>query len=725
VAALLVWEAPARAADTFAWTPADAPSVGLARQVASRFDLLNLSEITVEVDNAFSAANREALMGVEQRLRALPGVRRVFGPARLLDLTIDGGGKPSARAVLARGTTESDGEAARQRVVRRADALGWFMSANGRYVRFLIDADDLGRVRREIASTLATSGLGVVQAAAGDGLGVRSLAPDPRAHGAPWLPAALTAAWILFVLLAGFKARPLLGRLSPSVAAAIVLAAAAGAAAPFALVSVGGVRVAGLAAAGAAAAAVLLALLLERRRRRPGGWNRFALPPAALLVLAMIPIGAFIVLAPRVRVGTHQWNEAPLLFVDVRADLDQPVVLQEVARLTEFLRAQPGVDSAWSVADLFMGVETEGEEASRIPADAEDVRQVLVQARMDPAVALELAADHREALVVVRFDDGNEVATDRLDLVDRLVMYATAELRAWLLPVDLRSPELPAVTRGVAKGLLASDARARILAMCERSGRPLTPAEAEAVGRVARQAAAVPGADPTRLRTELADDARDFLARYPVPLRGPEQARLVDALVALPDDAATADVGRVVSAAFGERLSPRVLDDTAAILARRLGAVRRRHTARINFHDMLYGAELPTDGVLADEVRSATLQGMGPVTGIPVAPSSPGARHVEVVAVGGAANDRALSDAWFDGLRRGAGVVVAWGVLLAFVGGLGALSWLPLALAPAAAAALPAALLGEPLGLWTLSFLSGALAAGAVVALGLAARRVS
>jgi hypothetical protein len=538
----------------------------------------------------------------------------------------------------------------------------------------------------------------------------------------------MTGAWVLFIVVAGFKARPLTGRLSAGAAAAVAVAAASGAAAPFVFVPVGGVRLAGAAAAGAAALAVLLGLLLERRRGpRTGGWNRFARPPRLLLALALAPLVAFLVLAPRLRVGTHQWSEAPLLFIDVRADLDQPVVLQEIARLTEFLRAQPGVDSAWSVADLFMGVEIEGEEASRIPASSEEVRQVLVQARTDPAVELELAADHREGLIVVRFDDVGEGAdanvNDRLDLVDQLGLYVAAELRAWLLPVDLRAPDLPAVTRGVAKGLLASDARARILAVCERSGRPLTPAEAQAVERVSRQAAAVPGADPARLRAELTDDARDFLARYPVPLRAGEQARLVDALVALPDDAPTADVGHAVQAVFGDRLSPRVLEDTAAILARRLAAVRRRHTARINFHDMLFGAELPTEGVLADEVRSATLQGMGPVAGIPVPPASPGASHIEVAAVGGAANDRALSEAWSDGLRRGAGVVVAWGLLLAVVGGAGALSWLPLAMAPAAAAALPAALVREPLGLWSLSFLGGALAAGAVLALALAARR--
>ncbi|HEY2731207.1 MAG TPA: hypothetical protein VGK52_14795 [Polyangia bacterium] len=715
---------PARAADTFAWTAADAPAGARDREATRRFDLLRLVELTVEVDNAFSAANREALAAAELRLATVRGVRRVFGPARLLEVALDGSGKATARAVLSRGTSESDGEEARQRVVRRADALGWFVSANGREVRFFVDVDDPRRARRELGAALTTSGLGLVQAASGDGVTARVLAPDPRAGGAPWWPAAFAVAGVLFMALAGFKARPLMGGFSRGRALAVTAAAAVGAAAPFALVPIAGVRLAGAAAALAAAAAVQLGLLFESRRPPPVGWNRFARPPSLVLLLALAPIGMFVALAPRLRVGTHQWSAAPLAFVDVRADLDAPVVLHEVQRLVEFLRAQPGVAGAWSVADLFSGVEVEGEEASRIPTDTEDVRHVLVQTRSDPAVALELAADHREALVVVRFDEEGETSTDRLDLARRLSTYVAAELRAALVPVDLRAPELPLVTRGVAKGLLASDTRERVVSICARSGRALTGAEALAVDRVARQAAAIPTADPARLHAELADDVRDFLTHDPVPLRAGEQARLVDALVALPDDATAADVSRVLAATYAARLSERALADTAAIVARRIELVRWRHTARINFHEMLYGADLPTDGVLADEVRSATLEGMGPVVGIPVASGNPAALRIEAALIGGVAHDRALSDAWLEGLRRGTVfVLVAWSLLLALVGGAGGLAWLPLAFAPAAAVVLGPALAREPVGLWALSLLSGALAAGGVVATAFAARR--
>ena len=112
-------------------------NAGTAREVTA------LHEVTVEVDDAFAAANRQALALAEQRMSEVPGVRAVFGPAGLLDITADARGNTSARPVLARGggaptgtgsieAAESEGEAARQRVVRRADAVGWFLTENGR-----------------------------------------------------------------------------------------------------------------------------------------------------------------------------------------------------------------------------------------------------------------------------------------------------------------------------------------------------------------------------------------------------------------------------------------------------------------------------------------------------------------------------------------------------------------------------------------------------------------
>ena len=124
----------------------------------------SLWEISVEVNNAFSIENRRAIAVAEERLRRVPGVRRVFGPARLADLSVDAGGKVSVRPVLNRGLGESEDEAARQRVVRRADALGWFLSPDGSRVRFLIDADDLGPLHAPLGQAIASSGLQLLHA---------------------------------------------------------------------------------------------------------------------------------------------------------------------------------------------------------------------------------------------------------------------------------------------------------------------------------------------------------------------------------------------------------------------------------------------------------------------------------------------------------------------------------------------------------------------------------
>jgi len=216
----------------------------------------------------------------------------------------------------------------------------------------------------------------------------------------------------------------------------------------------------------------------------------------------------------------------------------------------------------------------------------------------------------------------------------------------------------------------------------------------------------------------VADNVRDFIARHPFALGPAEVNRLIAAVSALGDGATLDDMRVAVATAYGGRLSDTILRTTADNLARRIAAVRRRHIAGTNFKDMLSGAQLPSEGVLADEVRGATLDAMGPVVGIPAPADSPTAYRLDLVPIGGAPNDRALSLLWQRALASGA--VAAAGliaILLVVVGGpAGALS-LPLAFAPVAAAIAPAALLGEPVGLPTLSFYAGALAAGAILAL--------
>ena len=701
---------PARAADDpFAWAPAQSRSVARGRLDGARFGLLALHELDVEVDDVFDAANRQALALAEQHLREVPGVGAVFGPAGLLDITVDGSGSPSARPVLARGESESEGEAARQRVVRRADALGWFLTENGRRARFFVEAPDWERTSPQVAAALASSGLGFGPTA-GATIETRALWPDPRRHHAGLLPLGFAAAWAFLVLLAASRSRfPLDRRRLPR-----ALAAAVGAAAPFILVPVTGLRLAGaLAAVGAAAIACWTLPPRDPASVAQAPPPRFFRP---LLVLSAAIVAAVVGLSPRLRVGTRQWSAAPMFFVAVRADLEEPVVLREVRRLTDYLRAQPGVANAWSVADLFLGITFEGEEVSGIPGDPGEVRRILRQARTDPAVGLELSPDHRQALVAVRFED--DPVVDRLAIVAKTERYIDREMRRSLAHLDFSAPGVSPVSRLVGQGLLADDARERVFRICARSGRTLSRSEALSVERVARTAALLPSADPARLESEIGDTVRAFAAHHPLPIAAPEVERLILAASALPTATTPDDMLGAVSIAYGSRLSELALQTTAASLARRLTLVRRRHTARLDFKEMLYGANLPTEGVLADEVRSATAEAMGPVVGLPVDPAAPGAFILDPTPIGGAPNDLALSEVWNRALR--AGLVAAAGtiaILLVLVaGGRGILS-LPLAFAPLAVAVAPSALLREPVGLPALAFFCGALAAGAILAL--------
>jgi hypothetical protein len=519
--------------------------------------------------------------------------------------------------------------------------------------------------------------------------------------------------WSFFALVALRRARAGVAgrrgwrRLGPA------LAAGAAAAAAFVLVPVNGVRaVGGLAALAAGVIAFAVWPGVDQGRTPDDGPPRGRGP---VLLLAIAAVATAAVMLPSLRVGTRQWGESPMFFVSVRADLDEPVVLREIRRVTDELRDQPGVANAWSVADLFGGVTVEGDAASRIPDDPEQVRRILVQARTDPAVRLELGGDHREGLIVVRFDDDPTV--DHLTIVARLEDYLALELRRALSRVDMAAPGVSPMTRSLGRGLLANDARERVQRICARSGRPLDSSEMLAVERVARQAATIPAADPSRLEADISDNVRDFIARHPFALAPGEANRLIAAVAALGDRATVDDVRVAVATAYGARMSDAIQRSTAEGLARRIAAVRRRHIAATNFRDMLSGAQLPNEGVLADEVRSATLDAMGPIVGIPVALDSPNALRLDLVPVGGAPNDRVLSLLWRRAL--GAGAVALAGVLailLVLAGGTGGVLSLPLAFAPAAAALVPAALLGEPIGVPTLSFYAGALTAGAILA---------
>ena len=454
-------------------------------------------------------------------------MRAVFGPAGLLDITADARGNTSARSVLARGrggglpgagdTNESEGEAARQRVVRRADALGWFLTENGRRVRFFVDTDDWPRVASGVSTRRSPP----------PASGWRRRRPRAwtrgrcgRIRGGRWRLLPIGVFGGVGVLRAGRAAARADGRRAARRgAAAGARARRRGRRGGAVRVRAGGRRARGRRLAALAVGALALAALARRGQAAAP----VAPPPGPrwpVLLLALVVVVAGASLLPSLRVGTRQWGGAPMFFVSVRAELDEPVVLREIRRLTDELRDQPGVANAWSVADLFMGVTLEGDAASRIPDDPEQVRRILVQARTDPAVRLELAGDHREALIVVRFDDDPTI--DHLSIVARLERYLALELRRALLRVDTAAPGVSPVTRSLGRGVLAIDARERVLRICARSGRPLDTTAALAVERVARQAATIPAADPARLEADVADNVRDFIARHPFAL-GPAE----------------------------------------------------------------------------------------------------------------------------------------------------------------------------------------------------------
>jgi hypothetical protein len=94
------------------------------------------------------------------------------------------------------------------------------------------------------------------------------------------------------------------------------------------------------------------------------------------------------------------------------------------------------------------------------------------------------------------------------------------------------------------------------------------------------------------------------------------------------------------------------------------------------------------------------------------------------VAVGGAANDRALSEFLRPALRWGLIAASAVLVVLLIWAGRGrGLLWWPVALAPAALGVIVPAVWGEPVGLRYLALLVGAMAGGVTATIAAAARR--
>ena len=112
-----------------------------------------------------------------------------------------------------------------------------------------------------------------------------------------------SALWIARII---FPIAWMLGRRGPTRRLAVALAAAAGAAAPFAFVPVGGARLLGALAAVGAAAVVLGAPPWRTRRGAPLVLrSRLAAVPVVVAVV-VLAAGGFVL--PRLRVATRQWS---------------------------------------------------------------------------------------------------------------------------------------------------------------------------------------------------------------------------------------------------------------------------------------------------------------------------------------------------------------------------------------------------------------------------------
>ena len=197
-----------------AFAPPDSVETRRGWAVAERFELTQRFVLTLDVANAFSAQNQAAIARAEARIAAIPGVRHVIGPARLLDFTVDAAGRVTAAPMRARAAEEqaqagertdaavrAEAAETERRLDARADATGWFISTDGAVVRLLIDTADLSRVRGPIEAAVAGSGLVLLEGK----VGTAPLWPDPE-RDAPGFGRRAPLEWALLLLLVPFLA---------------------------------------------------------------------------------------------------------------------------------------------------------------------------------------------------------------------------------------------------------------------------------------------------------------------------------------------------------------------------------------------------------------------------------------------------------------------------------------------------------------------------------------
>jgi hypothetical protein len=722
--------AHARAAGAFA--PPDSVETRRGAAVAERFELARRFELTLGISNAFTEQNRAAMARVESRVAAVPGVRQVIGPARLQAITVDGAGRvtmsPLTSRALGGGPAAFEGQ-----LLLRADAAGWFISPDGSQLRLLVDTADLPKVRWPIEAAVASSGLVLLEGT----IPAAPLWPDPERDSTGWSPITPLELALLMLLLP-FVALAVSARPAARRAWLCVMAAALATALPGVVAPVAGIRRYALLMGLAAALALLAVLLVTAGVRLLRGRSRASVPgkraPGPLVIVSVALLASAVWQARRLRMETGLWSEAPLFFVDVRADLAEPVVLRELRRMTELLRVEPGVDQVWSVADLFGAIPRPELGPAGIPSDKELTRTILKRARADAAVQLELAPDLQEALMVVRIDDDSGMSHARVRR--RVAEVLKRRFRPTLLRIDVTDPAVPLATRALGRGFLAEDARERVLSLCEQAGRNLEPEQAVAIEEELRRVALAPRLDVGAFRKDAARVIEAFveetaLAGKHVSLPHPaERQRLIEGLLASAGEPSAQEVTRRLAELWGTRFPPRALQAHAVELGRRLGALRRRAMVALHAKAILAAADLPSEGGLSDEVRDATLEAMGPIVGVPAALGTADAFAaantfaIDVALVGGVVSDQTLSALWPPRLRLGLVVaVLVSALLLLAIGGREALGWLPVGLSPAAVVLIIPTVLGVSTGALFVAVLSGALGGGTAFALAFAPAR--
>ncbi|MBC8132198.1 MAG: hypothetical protein H7X95_04390, partial [Deltaproteobacteria bacterium] len=245
--------------DNIRYLPPQAPSAVRGRTVAMRYGLGRRFQLTLQVNNVFAAQNRQAIARAESLIGAIPGVRRVIGPSGLLAINVDARGRASSVPLLAGGPAEDASEIVRQRLIRRSDAIGWFISRDGTEVRLLIDTDDLPSIQTAIESTAASSGLVLLSGVAP----ASPLWPEPDRVPrpfAPWLPFVL----MLISMIPGALGAAVSCRRTPVRAVLVMLTVGLAAAAPALFVPAAGVRQLALWAGGGAALSMATLIVLFR-----------------------------------------------------------------------------------------------------------------------------------------------------------------------------------------------------------------------------------------------------------------------------------------------------------------------------------------------------------------------------------------------------------------------------------------------------------------------------